>query len=336
MSRMRLSVVALVALAIAATTLAGCGRRGLIRVNGEKIGKDDFYARLERVPVQTPQGAQMAGRYIVQQMIAEKLVQQLAKEEKVEPTEAQINKKIEFFKKQSGGDIRKALAQRGMNLDDLKRQVAVEQSFVNVVTRGITIPDDKVRQAYNVALKAKNTTLIRPEGVKISGIIVASKAKADKAYSVLKGGTDFGTVALQYTEDPYGKQSQGVLGWVARDMKGIPPIVRSTAFGLQIGQFSKPILVEKKWVIVRADQRRPKKITQYDEVKDAIREQLAMQEGAKKNDFRADMRKFTKKADIIINAQVYKDIGETIKKEAAKALEIANPKPGAGPTVPPR
>jgi hypothetical protein len=105
MSRMRLSVVALVALAIAATMLAGCGRRGLIRVNGEKIRKDEFYSRLERVPVQTQQGPQMAGRYLIQQMIAEKLVQQLAKDKKVEPTEAQINKKIDFFKKQTGGDI---------------------------------------------------------------------------------------------------------------------------------------------------------------------------------------------------------------------------------------
>jgi len=329
MSRMRLSVVAFVALAIVAATLAGCGRKGLIKVNGEKIMKDDFYARLERVPVQTSQGNQMAGRYIVQQMIAETLVQQMAKEQSVTPTEAQLTKKIEFFKKQAGGDIRRALGLRGMTLEDLKRQIAVQQSFINVVSKGVTVPDDKVRKAYNDALKVPNTTLIRPETVRISGIICGSKAKAGKAYQVLKGGTEFSTVAIQYTEDELGKNQGGVLGPVSRDMPRIPKPVRDTAFSLQIGQYSKPVLVEGKWIIIKADQKRPKKITPYEDVKDVIREQLAMQSGAKKNNFREEMQKFTKKADIVINAQMYKDIGDTIKKEAGKALDIANKKPGA-------
>jgi len=345
MSRMRLSVLALVALAVAVTTLAGCGRRALIRVNGEKIKKEDFYARLERVPVQTPQGPQMAGRYVVQQMIAEKLVQQLAKEQKIEPTEEQIAKKIDFFKKQSGGDIGKALAQRGITLDDLKRQVAVEQSFVNIVTKGVSIPDDKVRKAYNGALNAKNSTLIRPEQVMVSAVITKNKTKIDKAYKMLSGGQEFGSIAQQLSDpDVWVRNSNGKIGWASRD--GVIDLVlgRKATFGkefaarvfaLGTGKFTAPFKSGDQWVVLKADQRRPKRITQYDEMKDVIREQLMMQEGAKKNDFRADMRKFTKNADIVINAQMYQDIGETIKKEAGKALELAQPKPGQGPGAAP-
>jgi parvulin-like peptidyl-prolyl isomerase len=210
----------------------------------------------------------------------------------------------------------------------------VEQSFVNVVSIGVTIPDSKVREAYDKALKNPASGLIRQPGVKISAIIVSNKAKADKAYGLLKAGNEFSTVATQYTEDNAGRQQGGVLGWVAKDSK-VPQVVRDTAFGLQIGKFSKPMSVEGKWVIFKADQRRPKRITQYNEVKDAIREQLAIQEGSKKNDFRAEMQKFTKKADIVINAPMYKDIGETIKKEAGKAVEAAARKPGTPPGAAP-
>lgn len=325
MKRTKTSVLALLVLAIAVTTLSGCGKKALIRVNGEKITKDEFYSRLERVPVQTPQGPQMAGRYVVQQLIAEKLVEQLAKEQKVAPTEEQINKKINFIKKQSG-DLRKVLAARGMTLDDLKHQIAVEQAFVNIVSKGVNIPESKVRKVYEDGLKSPNSPWVRPEQVRISAIICSSKDKAEKAYKLLKSGTEFGTVAMQYSEDELSKQTQGVVGWVARN-SNVPKIVKDLAFGLKPGQFSQPTLIEGKWVIIKADQRRPKKITPYEDVKDVIREQLAIQEGSKKNDFRTAIRNFTKKADIQVTSSTYKDIPQMIKKEAAKAIELA--KPGA-------
>ncbi len=333
----RMRVVVILILAVVVTTLAGCGKKALIRVNGEKITKDEFYSRLERVPVQTPQGPQMAGRFIVQQLIAEKLVEQLAREQKVEPTEEQINKKITFIKKQSGGDLRKVLAARGMTLENLKHQIAVEQAFVNIVSKGVNIPESKVRKVYEDGLKQPNSPWVRPEQVRISAIICSNKDKAEKAYKLLKAGTEFGTVALQYSEDELTKQTQGVVGWVART-SNVPQIVKDLAFGLKPGEFSKPTLIEGKWVIIKADQRRPKKITPYEDVKDVIREQLALQEGTKKNDFRTAIRNFTKKADIQVTSSTYKDIPDMIKKEATKAIELA--KPGAtgtpGTTAPRR
>ena len=163
MQRMRISVVALLALAVVLSTLVGCGRRGLINVNGEKIAKEEFYARLERVPVQTARGKKMAGQYVIEQMIAERLMQQLAEEKGVEPTEEQITKKIDLVKKQSGGDIRKILAQRGITMEDMKRQLTVEQSMVNVITKGVKVPEADIKKAYEDALQVENSIFKRPE-----------------------------------------------------------------------------------------------------------------------------------------------------------------------------
>ncbi|MGC8863194.1 MAG: peptidyl-prolyl cis-trans isomerase [Armatimonadota bacterium] len=352
MSRMRSSVVALVVVAIAATALAGCGRRGLIRVNGEKIQWKDFCSRLERTTVQTPQGPQLAGRYVVQQLIQEELIRQLAKQEKVEPTEEQINKKIELFKKQTGGDMARILGQMGMTLDDLKRQIAVEQAYINVVTKGITIPEEKVRKAYNEALRAKDSPFVRPEQVLVSAIITNSKAKIDKASKLLASGQEFGTVSRKLS-DVWVKQTDGKLGWASRDgmidlvvgrKAGLPKEFANRIFSLQIGKYTAPFesvstiqqgdrtVTVKQWVILRADQKRQKRITTYDEVKDRIRETLAMQEGARRKEVQKKMQMFAKNADIVINSAIYKDIGERIKEEAGKALEAA--KPGAAPLGP--
>ena len=84
-------------------------------VNGEKVSKDEFYPRLERIPVQTQQGTKLAGQYVVEQMIGEKLIEQLAKKENVAPTDAQIEAKIKVIRKESNGDIAQLLNSQGMN-----------------------------------------------------------------------------------------------------------------------------------------------------------------------------------------------------------------------------
>jgi parvulin-like peptidyl-prolyl isomerase len=337
MNKPKFSLIALALAAILVLGLTGCGgRRTVVKINGEKFTKNDFYNRLQKVPVQTPQGLQPAGRYVMQQMISEKLVQQLAKKEGVEPTEAQINRKIDYIKKESGANFSKVLAQRGMTLEDLKHQISVEQSFINVVTKGIKIPDDKVKKAYEDILRKPGNPFVRPEGVMARGIIVAKKADVDKAYNLLQSGTDFGTVAMRFNDDPMIKQNQGRLRWITKEEQDpLPKIIKTTAFSLAPGKYSKPFLVEGRWVILKAESRRPKRITPFSEVKEIIREQLAMSEGTKKGTFTKAMQKFAKEADIWISHPAYKDIAETIKKEAAKAAPTAaTPTAGGGATQP--
>lgn len=339
MHRTKVGIIALLALAVLVTALTGCGRKGLIRVNGEKISKDEFYARLERVTVQTPQGPKPAGRYVIEQIISEKLIQQLAKDKEVEPTEAQINSKIGFYKAQGGGDFAKTLRQRGLSMDDLKRQVGLEQAFVNVFTRGIDIPETDVKKAYDEALAAENSPFKRPEQVMISGIITVDKAQVDKAHKLLTDGQDFSAVAMQINDDPGIRQNQGKLRWIARADETLPKPLRDTAFSLGINKYSSPFKIDNQWLIIKADQKRPEKVMKYAEVKDMIKERMAVAKASQTQQFQKDVEAFTKKAEIAVNAERYKDIPESIKKQAAEAMEAAGKapeqaKPGTQPVAP--
>ncbi len=321
MKRTSFSLIALLVLAVLVTALTGCGgRRTIVKVNGVKFTKNDFYDRLQKVPVQTAQGPQMAGRFVMQQMITETLIQQLAKKEGVEPKEAQINKKIDRFRKEAGPNFAKVLAAQGMSMDDLKRQVSVQQALINVVTKGITVSDAEVKKAYDDALKQTPSPFIRPEAVTVSGIIMKDKAKIDKAYSLVQGGTDFGTVAMQYNDDPVIKKNQGRLpALITREDPRIPPIIRNTAFALQPGKFSKPLSLQGTWLILKVETKRPKRITSFADAKDIVWENLAVQRGNAKGNFAKAMKPFAKNADIFIGNQAYKDIADLIKKQAAEA-----------------
>lgn len=321
MHKIKFSLASLVILAILATLLAGCGKKSMMKVNDDKVSKDEFYTRLQSVPVQTQQGTKMAGQYVIEQIIGEKLIQQLAEEKGVEPKEAQIEKKIAAIKKESGGNLKKVLAQRGMTMEDLKKQVTIQQALVNVVTKGVKIPEADVKKAYEQALAAENSPFKRPEQVFCRVVVASDKEAVDKAYKLISNGTDFGTVAMQTNDVPMLKQSQGQIGWVGRKDAQYGPQIREYAFSLDMGKYSKPFEDDDKWVIVKAERKRPPLTKKYDEVKDMIREQMAIAKGAQTGTFREDMQKFTKDADIVVNAERYKGVVDKIKKDAASSLE---------------
>lgn len=315
--------VLVVAMAI---PLAGCGKRTILTVNGEKVSKDEFYSRLERIQVQTPSGPKLAGSYVMEQIIGEKLVEQLAKKQNVAPTDAQIQSKIKTITKESG-NLAQWLAVQGMTGDDLKKKLGAEQSVINLVSKGVTVSDDEVKSAYDKELARPGSTLKRPDQIKISVIIVdqKNKGKIDQAYKMLKGGAEFSTVAMQWSEQPNVRMTGGSLDWVNNDDKRVPVPVKQAATSLQVGQYSKPFTAAGGWIIVRLDDKRESKTTNFDDIKTLIREQLAMQKGSRTSSFRTDLQKYTKEANIKVNAERYSKIPVLIKKQA-EALVVPGQK----------
>lgn len=339
MQKSKISLVVLLGLAAIVTSMTGCGRKGLINVNGEKVQKDEFYARLENVPVQTPQGVKLAGQYVVEQIIGEKLVTQLANKGEVAPTEAQINKKISYIRKENGGNLQKMLASQGMTMDDLKHKITVEQAFINLATKGVDVPETDVKKAYMQALNAPNSQLKRPAQVKTSAILCNSKEDADKAYKLLSQGNEFSSVAMQLSVSPT-KQNQGFIGWVSST--DTPRVVSDAVWALQTNQYSKPIKLDPQvaqaiggqYLIVMAGQKRPEKVKTYNELKDMIREQLEVGKGMRTNNVAEKVQRFTKDANITINAERYKKLVENMKKDATETLKQLTGTTPAGTPAP--
>lgn len=336
MRGIRLSLLAIVAVAVFVIMLAGCGRRGLINVNGEKIAKDEFYARLEQVPVQTVKGGRQvavpAGQYVMEQLISEKLVQQLAKKENVQPTDDQIERKLSYLKRSTGGNFLVQLQQSGSTLQDWKRQMMIQQSVVNLVGKDAKVSDADVKKTYDQLIAKSAPGFVRPEAVFISVIITKTPDKINKAYKLLQGGQDFGTVAMQMSEDNTTAPGQGKVAWMPRNMPGIPEQIRAAGFSTDIGKYTKPFFVQDKkdsgWMIVRADRKRKASTEKYDDVKDLIKEQLASAKANKKS-FDSELKAFIGESTIKINSERYAKIPEMMKKTAAMPVGAQPGKIGA-------
>lgn len=339
MRRMRLSLIAILVLAVVVSVLAGCGRKGLININGEKIAKQEFYDRLEMVPVQTVKGGKQvtvpAGQYVIEQIITEQLLQQLAKDKKAQATPEQVDAKLAYLKKSTGGNFVAQLRQSGMTTEQWKKQMMLQQSVVNLITKGSKVTDAEVKKAYDQAIAQSPSQYVRPETVQISAIIVKDRAKIDKAYKLLKDGQEFSSVAMQLSEERGSAANGGAIGPVAMGMQIVPLPIRQAAFATPVGKYSQPMLVKDKsgaaWVIVMANGKRKASTDSFDDVKAIIREQLAVSKADRKL-FDESLRKFIADSTITVNAERYKKIPEMMKKNASVPTDL---EPGKMPAATP-
>ena len=324
MRKIKLAVLAVALIAVFALT--GCSKRSVVSVNGEKISRAEFQTRLERL--QVPTGAntpsRQAGELIMNTLVNEKLILQLAKDKKVEPTEAQINEKIELAKKE--GNLSTVLKQRQMNMEEFKRELTLTQAFRNIMTKGIKVDESEVKKTYDDMLAADPSPLKQPEQVLISLIQCKEKSKIDEASKMLKGGMDFVTVALRMSEDASAQQG-GEVGPVYKDdPRGVPKEIWQTAFNLKVNTVSDPVRLSEKdgggWYIIKSRAHKKAKTKSYADVKELLREEIALRKAAEKGtDFNKMLEDFRKKSDINVKMQRYKDLVETGKDKDKDAKD---------------
>lgn len=339
MRTVRISPIPMLVLAALALTLTGCGRKGLINVNGTKIGKDEFYARLERIPVQTIKGGQQvtvpAGQYVIEQMITENLILQLAKKENVAPTDAQLDAKLRYLKARSGGEFAQQLKQAGATQEDWKRNMRPQQAIINLMTKGVTVSDAEVKKEYDKALATRPSPFVHPAQVHYSIIVADKKDKIDKAYKMLQENQEFSTVALRLSEDKFTANRGGSAGWLAMDTPRIPKEVKAAAFATPVGRYTKPMHItvgnSSGWLILKTDQTRKATTDSFESVKTLLREQIALSK-ANRQKFADLMRNYIKTANIKVNADRYKTIPEEMKKSATVPENI-QPTPTAKPVT---
>lgn len=316
--------------AAAPPTVAASAGQFYVKINGEEVSRDQFCERLEATPMQTQSGPVPTGKYVMAEVISQTLLLQFAKEKGVSPTQEQMDKRLESYKKRAGGSMDQLLAQLRASAADVNTRLMTEQAFINLVSRGITITDEQVKSAYQEAIKDKNSPFRKPDSAEISGIFCKDKARADKAYKQLLAGKNFGTVAGQFSDNPGAKENKGVLGWISSDMQAVPKPVRDIAFSIAVGKFSKPTKVDVDWMIIKVNKRETGKAEKLDDVRDLISDRLAMEAGAAKNNVHAELQAFTEKADIQVKSDRYKEVIDEIKKPRPNM-----PGPGMENSAPP-
>jgi len=296
--------LAFATLSVLAVAVAGCGTGSVAKVNGLNINRADYYQRLERLQVPSPRGGQTeAGAVVMQRLIDEALILELAKKQNVYPTAQQISERESQTKSQP--EVMRQLRESGVTKDQLKKMLTVEQAAFNLQTRGVTVTENEVKSYYD---KNKAAIFTQPEQANISIIVLKSKADADKANGLLAKGVDFATVARSMSMERTTAQQGGRLPRpIAKGDRSIPASLQKAIFGVKPGSVTKPMQLGASLVILKVDNIKTANTTPFEKVKFDIRQQLMIQKGAQKQiDVNSELNKFRGEANIQVNINRYR------------------------------
>jgi peptidyl-prolyl cis-trans isomerase C len=204
-------------------------------------------------------------------------------------------------------------------LDIVRRQV-LRKAYADQLAAN-SMPDEQTIKAYYESNKEEFKTLPR---VLASHISCKEKSKIDEAYASLKAGHAWDAVADKYTEDPNTKGNHGLIGWINPDGfvmgVGIHTEFNKIAFSLGFQEYSKPVLINGNWEIIRAGQKVEAKIPPLDEVKARVVERL--RSVVRRRDYKQAVQKLEREYHVQRFGQYKKVAANTAEELFKRASEI--------------
>ncbi len=250
------------------------------------VSQTEFYDQLQGyVPNANPQTAgQSAGRLVIQQMLVNLMLEGLAQDQGVAPTQAEIDQQYNSVKTlqslHSPKPLEQALADAGLTPDIFKDlQVKPQLAQIKLVTKGATISDADILAFYNTN---KDKAFTKPASVHIKHITAATLADAQAISKAITGGQTFESQVVKSLDKttPDGDTPQ----WIPLDNAppNLAPLI-SAVKTAAVGSTTGPITLSQPggqtgYLIAKIVERVDKKETlPLDQVKDAIRIQLLQQ-----------------------------------------------------------
>lgn len=257
-------VLAGLATMLCAASLAACSGGGNIAtVNGQAISKADFDSKLESSP---------AALGTLQTMVREDLINQYAKDNNINVSDADIQKKEDELKANfPNGSWDDMLKARGLTETDVKNALREQIIIDQAVGKDVKVSDAQIKQYFD----KNHASFDKPEQVQARHILVPDLATANKVEAELKSGKNFADVAKQYSMDPGSKDKGGELGTFRRGQ--MVPAFDQAAFSLPVGQISKPVKSPFGYHIIQVESKDPgQKATlanTHDRIADMLRQQ---------------------------------------------------------------
>ncbi|MCD5324956.1 MULTISPECIES: peptidylprolyl isomerase [Pontibacillus] len=260
------------------------------------ITKDEFYQELK----------DRYGKQVLHEMVVTEVL-----DDKYKVTDKEIEKEVEKYKEQVGGEFDQALSQMGFKSEEDFRKV-VEQSLMQqkAAKAEIKVSDEEIQNYYD-RMKTE---------IRASHILVSSEEKAKEVkQKIEEGNKDFAALAKEYSEGPSASNG-GDLDFFGPGK--MTPAFEDAAYDLEKGEVSEPVKTEFGWHIIKlTDERENEDVKPLEDMKEQIKEDLQAkqlnQENAKKT-----IDKLIEEADVNIKAEGLEDILDNTKeKEASEDTE---------------
>ena len=159
---------------------------------------------------------------------------------------------------------------------EVKAQMQVVQDMVleqTLLTRRLQdkITEEALRERYEAMIKDEEAR----KQVHAQHILVAERSEAEEVIRKLNEGANFNELAKEKSTDP-AAEAGGDLGYFSRG--DMIPAFSDVAFSLEPGTYSRtPVQTEFGWHVIKVEDRRVVNPPPFEEVRNQLQQQLAME-----------------------------------------------------------
>lgn len=304
-------------------------------VNNNTISQDDFITSLESyIPnQQTGPFNVPAGKVVMLQLIQENLLEGLAAQENVAPTQQQIDDRYNDMKllhdAQTVKPMELELADSNLTVDQFKRlRLEPEVAQFNLLTQGQTVSDADITTFYN---QNKAQRFTKSDRAHIKRIAFATQAQAQAVYDQINTG---GRMFEDFIDQSAVKSppNADLPNWIPTDPTKTPKlaVLCNAILATEVGKTSKPFNFQGGWWLVKVIDREPTEVLPEPVVHHLIQWLLLGQksDANRLQQVQQALRSYQSQAKIVINDPSYAAIADNLKASAAAPA----PQPGGMPT----
>ncbi|MBC7327490.1 peptidylprolyl isomerase [bacterium] len=285
---MRKALILLACISAILFILAGCGGGTVAVVNKEKITRKELQEEAEK----------LAGKDALAKLIRERLILQAAKKEGVYPSKEEVEKELDFAKREYPS-LLEELKKQGLTLEDYKKEVLVSLAEVKLITKGIEISDKEIEDEFN-----KNKSSL--DRVRLRWIVNGKEEEIKKAKEKLASGAFFEVVAKDSSQDVYTKDKGGDLGYVSiAQLRQLSPKLAELALSLPLGKTSDIIKLPNGYALIRVEDRH---LATLDSWRDYLKRRIALKKANEQGKPEKVMKSLMDEAKIDIKDSKYKEV----------------------------
>jgi foldase protein PrsA len=207
---------------------------------------------------------------VLKELVNEKVIEQVAAKYGVSVTDEEIERELTMIQ-----SIYNPYEQEtAFDEETLKRQIKTTLLLEKLMIKDVNIPEEQLKAFYE-----DNKELYEiPEMYHISHIVVKTNEEALEVKKELEEGSSFSALAMERSIDSLTASRGGEVGYISKYHPHIDPAYLEAIEKLNVGEISDPVPYEEGYAIILLQEKNEGKSFTYDEVKEQIKRQMALQQ----------------------------------------------------------
>lgn len=233
-------------------------------IGNEKISRQEWLNEMEA----------RHGESVLKDLVDQKVIKQIAKKYKITVTDKEVERELLFVKTSS------YVENLEENEEKLKEQIKLNLLLEEILTKDVAISNKELKKYYDDNKKQ----FFIPNSYQLSQIIVHTKKEAEQTIKELEQGSSFEVLAMEKSIDSLSASQGGNIGFVSEEEERVTPEVLMKIKKLSPGKWTGSYKTDEGYTIFLLKEKITEKKYSYNEVKNQIRRQLALEQmGAKLN-----------------------------------------------------